>query len=95
MTHKASISGVDAGGAKAVIDAKPEQKTEALLRAYGRFVDTFHGRFVTGEDVGISMEDARIIGKETSYILGISEDVGDPPSLHCPWGSDRNASMYT
>jgi len=78
MTRKASISGVDAGGAKAVIIAKPEQKTEAFLRAYGRFVDTFHGRFVTGEDVGISMDDARVIGKETDYILGISEEVGNP-----------------
>jgi len=78
MTRKASISGVDAGGAKAVIIAKPEQKTEAFLQAYGRFVDTFHGRFITGEDVGISIEDARIIGKETEYVLGISEEVGDP-----------------
>jgi leucine dehydrogenase len=78
MTRKASISGVDAGGAKAVIIAKPEQKTDALLRAYGRFVDTFHGRFITGEDVGISIEDARIIAKETDYVLGISEEVGDP-----------------
>jgi leucine dehydrogenase len=78
MTRKSSISGVDAGGAKAVIIAKPEQKTEAFLRAYGRFVDTFHARFITGEDVGISIEDARIIGKETEYVLGISEEVGDP-----------------
>jgi len=78
MTRKASISGVDAGGAKAVIIAKPEQKTEALLRAYGKFVDTFNGRFITGEDVGISVEDARIIAKETEYVLGISEEVGDP-----------------
>ncbi len=78
MTRKASISGIDAGGAKAVIIAKPEQKTEALLRAYGRFVNTFHGRFITGEDVGINVEDARIIAKETEYVLGISEEVGDP-----------------
>ena len=78
MTRKASISGVDAGGAKAVIIAKPEQKTGALLRAYGRFVATFHGCFITGEDVGISIEDARIIAKETDYVLGISEEVGDP-----------------
>lgn len=78
MTRKASISGVDAGGAKAVIIAKQEQKTEAFLRAYGRFVDSFQGRFITGEDVGINMEDARTIAKETKYVLGISEEVGDP-----------------
>ncbi|MFW6147509.1 MAG: Leu/Phe/Val dehydrogenase [Thermodesulfobacteriota bacterium] len=78
MTRKASISGVDAGGAKAVIIAEQEQKTGAFLRAYGRFVDTFHGRFITGEDVGINMEDARTIAKETEFILGISKEVGDP-----------------
>jgi leucine dehydrogenase len=78
MTRKASISGVAAGGSKAVIIAKQEQKTEAFLRAYGGFVDTFHGRFITGEDVGISIEDARTIAKETEYVLGISEEVGDP-----------------
>ena len=53
MTRKASVSGIDVGGGKAVIMAKPEQKTEALLRAHGRCVETFKGRFMTGEDVGI------------------------------------------
>jgi len=78
MTRKAAISGVDAGGAKAVIIAAQEQKTEAFLRAYGRVVDTFHGRFITGEDVGINVEDARTAATETGFVLGISEEVGDP-----------------
>lgn len=78
MSSKASISGLDAGGGKGVIIAKPEQKTEAMLRAYGRFVETFKERFVTGEDVGIGVEDAKIIHKETEYVLGISKEVGDP-----------------
>lgn len=78
MSRKASISGVDAGGGKAVIMAKPGQKTEKLLRAYGRAVETFKGRFITGEDVGIGIEDAKIIHEETEYVLGISAEVGDP-----------------
>lgn len=78
MSYKASISGIDVGGGKAVIMAKPEQKTEALLRAHGRFVETFKGRFITGEDVGIGIEDAKIMHKETKYVLGISKEIGDP-----------------
>jgi leucine dehydrogenase len=78
MTRKSSISGLDAGGGKAVIIAKPEQKTEALLRAHGRYVETFKGGFITGEDVGIGIEDARIMHKETEYVVGISKEFGDP-----------------
>jgi len=78
MTRKSSISGLDAGGAKAVIIAKPEQKTEALLRAHGRCVETFKGEFITGEDMGIGIEDAKIMHKETEHVVGISKEVGDP-----------------
>ncbi len=78
MTRKASISGLDAGGGKAVIMAKPEQKTEALLRAHGRFVETFKGRFLTGEDVCIGVEDVEIMRKETEHVKGISKEIGDP-----------------
>ncbi|HDH86476.1 MAG: leucine dehydrogenase [Candidatus Aenigmatarchaeota archaeon] len=78
MSRKSSISDLDAGGGKAVIMAKPEQKTEALLRAHGRFVETFKGRFITGEDLGIGIEDAKIMRKETAHVAGISKEVGDP-----------------
>ena len=78
MTRKSSISGLDAGGGKAVIIAKPEQKTEALLRAHGRNVETFKGRFTTGEDLGIGIEDAKIMHKETEHVVGISKKFGDP-----------------
>jgi leucine dehydrogenase len=77
MTYKASISGLDVGGGKAVIMAKPEQKTEALLRAHGRCVETFKGRFLTGEDVGIGVEDVEIMHKETEHVAG-TKGVGDP-----------------
>jgi leucine dehydrogenase len=77
MTRKASISGIDVGGGKAVIMAKPEQKTEALLRAHGRFVDTFKGRFSTGEDVGIGVEDVEIMRKETEHAAE-TKGIGDP-----------------
>ena len=59
MSRKASISGLDVGGGKAVIMARAEQKTEALLRAHGRCVETFKGRFLTGEDVVNRVEPER------------------------------------
>ena len=78
MTRKSSISGLDAGGGKAVIIAKSEQKTEALLRAHGRYVERFKGEFITGEDVGIGIEDAKIMHKETEHVVGVSKEFGDP-----------------
>ena len=77
MSRKASISGLDVGGGKAVIMARAEQKTEALLRAHGRCVETFKGRFMTGEDVGIGVEDVEIMRKETEYVAE-TKGVGDP-----------------
>ena len=77
MTRKASISGIDVGGGKAVIIATAEQKTEALLRAHGRCVESFKGRFLTGEDVGIGVEDVEIMRKETEYVAE-TKGIGDP-----------------
>ncbi|KCZ70444.1 glutamate dehydrogenase/leucine dehydrogenase [Candidatus Methanoperedens nitroreducens] len=68
MTYKAAAAGLDFGGGKAVIigDARRD-KSEKLLRAFGRFVESFDGRFLTAEDVGTSPEDMRVIGQETEY----------------------------
>ena len=53
MAYKAALAGLDLGGGKAVIIGDPTQlKTEALLRAYGRFVESLHGRYYTACDVG-------------------------------------------
>ena len=53
MAYKAAVAGLDLGGGKAVIIGDPQvDKTEALLRAYGRFVQSLHGRYYTACDVG-------------------------------------------
>ncbi len=53
MAYKNALAGLDLGGGKAVIWGDPEQiKTEALLRAYGRFVESLGGRYYTACDVG-------------------------------------------
>ncbi|MCG8374448.1 MAG: leucine dehydrogenase, partial [Balneolales bacterium] len=53
MTYKSAISGLNLGGGKAVIIGDPHtDKNEALFRAFGRFVDSLGGRYITAEDVG-------------------------------------------
>ncbi|MCX9075205.1 MAG: amino acid dehydrogenase [Candidatus Methanoperedens sp.] len=70
MTYKAAAAGLDFGGGKAVIIGDPEKnKSEKLLRAFGRLVESMGGRFLTGEDVGTSSEDMRIVNKETEYTI--------------------------
>jgi leucine dehydrogenase len=81
MTYKAACANIPAGGGKAVIIANPENKTDDLLRAYGRFVDSLNGRFITGQDVNITPDDVRIISQETKYVVGVSEKSGGPAPI--------------
>lgn len=56
MTYKAAIAGLNLGGGKAVIIANPKtEKSEALFRCYGTYVESLNGRYVTAEDVGTDM----------------------------------------
>ena len=78
MTYKAACANIPVGGGKAVIIANPENKTDEMLRAYGRFVDSLRGRFVTGQDMNICPEDVRTMGQETKYVVGVTEKAGGP-----------------
>ncbi|WP_242926357.1 Glu/Leu/Phe/Val family dehydrogenase [Pontibacter vulgaris] len=77
MTYKAAISGLNLGGGKAVIigDAKKD-KTEALMRRYGRFVKNLNGAYITAEDVGTTTKDMEYIKMETDHVAGLPEAVG-------------------
>jgi valine dehydrogenase (NAD+) len=71
MSYKAALAGLDLGGGKAVIIGDPAtQKSEALLRAYGRFVQSLHGRYLTACDVGTYSEDMDLIARECAYVTG-------------------------
>ena len=74
MAYKNSLAGLDHGGAKAVIVGDPATgKTEALLRAYGRFVQSLAGRYYTAADVGTTVADMDVIARECRYVTGRSE----------------------
>lgn len=77
MTFKASISGLNLGGGKAVIfgDAKTE-KTDALMRRFGKFVETLGGNYITAEDVGMTTHDMEMVREETTHVTGIPEFMG-------------------
>jgi leucine dehydrogenase len=106
MTYKSSLAGLDLGGGKAVIigDAKT-MKSEALMRRFGKFVNTLSGKYITAEDVGVSTKDMEYIKKETDFVSGLPESMGgsgDPSpvtahgvylgmkaSAHETWGSNN------
>ena len=77
MTYKAAAADLPLGGGKGVIIADSHtQKTEALLRAYGRFVDTLGGRYLTTTDVGSTGRDMEYIKQETDYVVGLPTTAG-------------------
>jgi len=71
MAYKNALAGLDLGGGKAVIIGDPARdKSEALLRAYGRFVESLGGRYITACDIGTYSEDMDIIGRECRHVTG-------------------------
>ena len=77
MTYKAAAADLPLGGGKGVIIADSHtEKTEALLRAYGRFVDTLGGRYLTTTDVGSTGRDMEYIKQETDYVVGLPTTAG-------------------
>ncbi|HEV2092625.1 MAG TPA: Glu/Leu/Phe/Val dehydrogenase [Rubrobacter sp.] len=72
MTYKAAASGLNLGGGKSVIIGDPHKdKSEALFRSFGRYIETLGGRYIVAEDVGTSTEDANFIRVETGHVVGV------------------------
>jgi valine dehydrogenase (NAD+) len=71
MSYKNALAGLDHGGGKAVIIGDPSRdKSEALLRAYGRFVQSLGGRYITACDVGTYSEDMDLVARESRFVTG-------------------------
>ncbi|MFM7731362.1 MAG: Glu/Leu/Phe/Val dehydrogenase dimerization domain-containing protein [Flavobacteriales bacterium] len=77
MTYKNALAGLNIGGGKAVIigDART-QKSEALFRRFGKFVDSLGGKYITAEDVGISTRDMEYVKLETDHVVGLPDFMG-------------------
>lgn len=77
MTYKASAAGLNLGGGKAVIIGDPKtQKSEGLFRAFGRFVNSLNGRYITAEDVGTTVREMEYVFMETPWVTGIPKAFG-------------------
>jgi leucine dehydrogenase len=90
MSYKNAMAGLPLGGGKAVILAPPDrQKSPELLAAFGRAVDRLCGRYVTAEDVGMSVADMVEISRQTKYVAGLpveGKGVGGDPGPHTSLG---------
>ncbi|NKI33725.1 Glu/Leu/Phe/Val dehydrogenase [Wenzhouxiangella sp. XN79A] len=82
MTYKAAVAGLNLGGGKSVLIGDPRtDKSEALFRAFGRFIDSMNGRYITAEDVGIDVNDMEYVFQETDNCVGVHQvhgGSGDP-----------------
>ena len=77
MTYKASISGLNLGGGKAVIIGNSrEDKTDEMMKKFGEFVNSLSGRYITAEDVGINTHDMEMVKMKTDHVTGIPESMG-------------------
>ena len=105
MTYKAAITGLNLGGGKAVIIGDSKNKHKNMMRAFGKFVESQKGKYITAEDVGMTTNDMKEIYKETNYVVGKPIELGgsgDPSvvtaygtlmgikgSAYYKWGSDK------
>ena len=82
MTRKSALAGLPFGGGKAVIIGDPRRhKTKRLLESMGDFVESLGGRYLTGEDSGIGVDDVRVMATRTAHVGGVqagAEHGGDP-----------------
>ncbi|MGE0528395.1 MAG: Glu/Leu/Phe/Val dehydrogenase dimerization domain-containing protein [Bdellovibrionales bacterium] len=77
MTYKASAAGLNLGGGKAVIIGDPKKdKSEALFRTFGAYVNSLNGKYITAEDVGTTVHDMAYVFMETPYVTGIPVSFG-------------------
>ena len=90
MSYKNAMAGLPLGGGKSVILANESRtKTSDMLHAFGRAVDHLGGRYVTAEDVGMSVADMIEVRRSTQHVAGLPNsagDVGGDPGPHTSLG---------
>jgi leucine dehydrogenase len=75
MTYKAALAGLDQGGGKSVIIGDPRRdKTPAMMRAMGDFVNTLGGQYVAAEDSGTNVADIRLMAGRTRFVGGLADE---------------------
>ena len=89
MTYKNAMAGLPLGGGKAVILADPAfPPSDELFLAFGRCVDSLGGRYITAEDVGVSVESMRLVKQVTDFVAGLPPVEGFAGGDPSPWTAD-------
>ena len=89
MTYKNAMAGLPLGGGKAVIMGDPEHPlTDDMLLAFGRCVDSLCGRYITAEDVGVSVGSMRVVNQVTDHVAGLPPAEGFAGGDPSPWTAD-------
>jgi leucine dehydrogenase len=90
MSYKNAMAGLPLGGGKTVLLAPPDRKkSPELLAAFGKAVDQLCGRYITAEDVGMSVSDMVEVSRQTKFVAGLpndGNDVGGDPGPHTSLG---------
>jgi leucine dehydrogenase len=77
MTYKYAAAGVNLGGGKAVIIGDPKRTDrEPIFRALGKFINRLGGKYITGEDVGTTLQDMEYIRMETEHVVTLPTYLG-------------------
>jgi leucine dehydrogenase len=89
MTYKNAMAGLPMGGGKAVILADPEfPPSDEMFLAFGRCVESLGGRYVTAEDVGVSVADMHTVKQVTDFVAGLPPTEGHAGGDPSPWTAD-------
>ena len=89
MTYKNAMAGLPLGGGKAVILANPDvPPSDDLFHAFGRCVDSLGGRYITAEDVGVSVDNMRLVKQVTNFVAGLPPTEGSAGGDPSPWTAD-------
>jgi leucine dehydrogenase len=89
MTYKNAMAGLPLGGGKAVILADPDcPATDAMFQAFGRCVESLGGRYITAEDVGVTVENMRQVKRVTNFVAGLPHAEGAAGGDPSPWTAD-------
>ena len=85
MSYKAALAGLQQGGGKAVI-MRPAHvdNRAAVFEAFGRFIETLNGHYITAMDSGTSSADMDCIAQHTQHVTSTTAE-GDP-SPHTAMG---------
>jgi leucine dehydrogenase len=86
MTFKAGAAGLLMGGGKGVIAASADgplsgERRQAALRDFAELIESFGGVYVTGQDVGTTVDDIAYMSRFTEHVAGrpiAAGGCGDP-----------------